>query len=135
MAALVGVELRLGRLPAGIPEGVAFLNIEVLAVAIERHVIVAVAGEAQKLCILIEGIASTGVGNQGEELVASEVVDPGKRSPGSRDDIFPVGVIEIIRASFPFLSFIIQNGVAVAVGKKRKRRADCTDICTIAEND
>ena len=43
--------------PAGIPYGVAILYIIVVSVAVVRHVVVAVSGEAQELCILIEAVA------------------------------------------------------------------------------
>ena len=43
VAALIGVELCLGRLPAGIPDGIAVLYVEIFAVGIVGNVIVAVA--------------------------------------------------------------------------------------------
>ena len=41
-----------------------------------RHVVVAVAGDAAQLGVLVEGIAVAGVGDQGEEVLVAEVVDP-----------------------------------------------------------
>ena len=40
------------------------------------HVVVAVAGDAAQLGVLVEGIAAAGVGDQGEEVLVAEVVDP-----------------------------------------------------------
>lgn len=41
-----------------------------------RHVVVAVAGDAAQLGVLVEGIAAAGVGDQAEEVLVAEVVDP-----------------------------------------------------------
>ena len=95
MAALIEVEFRLRRLPGRIPDGAAVLDVEVLAVAVIGDIVVAIAGDAQELRILIEGIAAAGVGDQREEVLVPKVVNPGKRRSGCRDDILPVCVIEV----------------------------------------
>lgn len=41
-----------------------------------RHVVVSVAGDAAQLGVLVEGIAAAGVGDQAEEVLVAEVVDP-----------------------------------------------------------
>ena len=49
VAALIAVQLCLGGLPAGVPDGIAVLDIEIVAVAVQRHGIVAVTGQAEQL--------------------------------------------------------------------------------------
>ena len=94
VAAFVAVKFGLGRLPAGIPDRVAILYVEIFAVAVGRHIVVTVTGQAQQLGILIEGIAAAGVGNKTEELVAAQVVDPGERSLRGSDYIFLICIIK-----------------------------------------
>ena len=43
----------------------------------------------------IETVAASGVADQGKEVFAAEVVDPGKRSLWGSDDVFFCGIIEI----------------------------------------
>jgi hypothetical protein len=95
VAAFIGVQLRFGRLPAGIPDGIPVFNIDVFAVAVIGLVIIAVSGDPEELGVLIEGIASAGIGDQTEEVSVSQVVDPGQRRPGRRNDIFASVVIKI----------------------------------------
>ena len=64
VSAFVGIQLCSGRLPSGIPDAFAILNIEVLAVIIIGNVVVTITCKPQKLCILIESIAAAGVGDQ-----------------------------------------------------------------------
>ena len=52
VAAFIGVEAGFDRLPAGIPDRVPVLNVKIFSVDIRRHVIVAVAGQTQELCVL-----------------------------------------------------------------------------------
>ena len=76
VAAFVEIERGLAGLPAGAPDGVAIFYIEITASGIHRHPVVAVAGETPEFGVTIEGVASCGVGNQREECLVSEVVDP-----------------------------------------------------------
>ena len=95
VTALVTVKFRLGRLPAGIPDCVSILYIYVLSVAVVGNIIVTISCNAQKPCIFIKRIAAACVGDQRKEVLVAQIVDPGKRSLGSGDDILPVCVIEI----------------------------------------
>ena len=95
MTALVRIQLGLRRLPAGIPYGISILNIQIFAVDVCRYIIVTITGQTQQFGILIEGISAAGVGYQTEKLVASQIVDPGKRSLGSSDDIFLMHIIKM----------------------------------------
>ena len=74
MAALIAVKLCLSGHPARIPHLPVFVNIVVMSVGIQRNVIVAVSGEAQKLGIFIEAVPSSCVGNKGEKVLASQVM-------------------------------------------------------------
>ena len=100
MTALVAVQFSLGGLPAGIPDGIAILNIEVFAVDIPGNAVVAITGHTQKLSILIKGVAAAGVGNQTKELVATQIVDPGQGSFWGGDHIFLMGIIEKTKFHF-----------------------------------
>ena len=95
VTALVTVKFCLGRLPAGIPDCVSILYIYVLSVAVVGNIIVTISCNAQKPCIFIKRIAAACVGDQRKEVLVAQIVDPGKRSLGSGDDILPVCVIEI----------------------------------------
>ena len=53
-----GIKLRLCRLPAGIPDGVSVLYVIVASSVVQRAVVVAVSGDAKKLCIFIKGISA-----------------------------------------------------------------------------
>ena len=92
---LIIVERCLGRLPSRIPDRIAVLNIEVMAVAVLRRVVVAESCKTEKLGVFIEAVPAAGVRDHGEEFFASEVVDPGKRRFRGRDHIFFVLVIKI----------------------------------------
>ena len=107
MSAFVGIKLGLGWLPAWIPYGIAVFYIEVFAIGIIRNIIITITCQTKQLRILIESISTTGIGYQGKEFITSQIVDPGKRSFGSRDDVFTVGVIEITKFHIVF-SFTIE---------------------------
>ena len=76
MAALIGIQLCLYGLPAGIPDGITVFDIEIFAVHIPRDIIVAVTGQPEQLGILIKGITAAGIGYQAEKIIAAKVVDP-----------------------------------------------------------
>ena len=58
VAALIAVQLRLSGLPAGIPYGLAVFDIIVTSAGIHGQFVVAVAGQTEKLGILVEGVAA-----------------------------------------------------------------------------
>ena len=95
VAAFIAVELGVGRLPAGIPDLGSIFYIEILPVVIIGNIVVTVSGETEQFCIFIETVAAACIGNQRKEVRVSEVVDPGKRCSGGRNDIFPMIIIEI----------------------------------------
>ena len=67
--ALIGIQLGLCGHPSRIPDCIAFLNIVVMTVAIHRNVVVAVAGDAKELGVLIKAVTAAGVGDQGKEIL------------------------------------------------------------------
>ena len=113
VAALVGIDFGTGRLPAGIPDARAVLYIEIDAVRIEGDIVVAVAGNAEELGVLIESIAAGRIGDEAEEVPVPEVVDPGERGPRRRNDVLPCGVVEVTVLHGCVASFVFKN--------KRKR--------------
>ena len=66
MTALVAVKVSLYRLPARIPDSipVSVLYIEILTVIVIRDIVVSIPCKAEKLSVLIEGVASAGVRDQ-----------------------------------------------------------------------
>ncbi len=64
MTTLVTVKICLSGFPAWVPDSVSFFNVEVFAVDVVWHIIVAVARHAQKFCVFIKSITAAGVGNQ-----------------------------------------------------------------------
>lgn len=76
VTALVAVEWSLAGLPSGIPHGVAVLDIEIAAAIVHRHTIVSVAGDTPEFCVLVEGIAACCIGDEREEILVSQIVDP-----------------------------------------------------------
>ena len=95
MMALVGIERRLGRLPARVPDGIAVLDVVVASVLIERRIVITVTGQTQKFCVLVEAVSAAGVGNQRKEVLRSKIVDPRKRSLRACDDILFFRIIKM----------------------------------------
>ena len=104
MAAGIFVKFRLNRLPAGVPDGIAFLDVEIAAIGIGGDVIVAVTRDTAELCILVEAITTCRVGDQAEECLAAQIIDPWQRRFGVGDDVLAVCVIEMseLHRSTPF---------------------------------
>ena len=71
MTAGIAVQFGLNRLPAGIPNGIAVLDVIIPSALIQTTVVVAVTGQPQQLGILIERVAACGVGDQAEKFIAS----------------------------------------------------------------
>ena len=95
MTALVAVKRGLARLPARIPDAVSVLYVEITPAVVHRNAIVAIAGNAAELCILVERVTSRRVADQREEIIVAQVVDPriwGRWSDGHE---FPRGVVKI----------------------------------------
>ena len=95
VSAGIAVERCSGRLPAGIPDRIAILNIEVMSVRIERRVVVAITCEAEKLGVFIKSVSAAGIGNQCEEFFTAEIIDPGKRCLWGCDYILFFLIVEM----------------------------------------
>ncbi len=102
VAALVAVEGRLAGFPSGIPDDSLLFtlssllyNIEISSAVVHGHAVVAVARDAAELGVLEERVAAGGIGNQGEEVLVAQVVDPGPGRLGIGDDIFAMCVVEM----------------------------------------
>jgi len=95
VAAGVAVQLGLGGLPAGVPHGIAILDVNVMAVHIQRRTVVAVTGQAAHPRVAVKAVAACRVGDKAEEVLAAKVVDPGQGSARGGDDIFFACVIKM----------------------------------------
>ena len=95
MAALIGVQGRFAGFPSGVPDCIPVLDVEITPYTIHRHAVIAVTGYTAELGILIKIIAASGVTDQTEEILVSEVIDPWKWRLGIRDDIFAMNIVEI----------------------------------------
>ena len=70
-------------------------QVDVAPAAVERRVVVAVAGQPAQAGIPVEGIAAGGVRDDPEIGLAAQVVDPGQGRVGPGDDVLAVRVIEV----------------------------------------
>ncbi len=95
VAAAVGVQISLDRLPARVPDAVAVLDIIVVAPAVHGAVVIAVSGQAEKLGIFIETVATGRVGNQSEKVLGSQVVNPGEGSFRSSNNILSFLIVKM----------------------------------------
>ena len=95
VAALIGVQLGFRGLPTGVPDGIAVLDIEIVAVAVQRHGIVAVTGQAEQLGVFIKAVSSGSIGNQRKEAIHSQIIDPGKGRFRGLDDIFFICIVKM----------------------------------------
>ena len=113
LTALVGVERGLARQEGGRP-GVDRLGVDCVGVhqaqvvvaraVVSRNVVVTVTGDAAQLCVLVEGVAAAGIGDQGEEVFVAEIIDPWQRGCWGLDHVFAGGVIEMAVLHSWFLS-------------------------------
>ena len=96
VAAFVAVQGGFGGEESGVPCFFAgFLNIIEAAAVIPGDCVVAVAEDPLQLGIPIEAVSAGGIGNHAEEILAAQIIDPGKRGGGGGDYIFPPGIIKI----------------------------------------
>ena len=96
------IQRRFDRLPSRIPDRVAVFNIEVFPAGIRRHIVVAIARQAQHQGIPIKGIAARGVADQRKEVIAPQIIDPRIRRirPGNDECfrlIIKISVIHVFR--------------------------------------
>ena len=95
MAALVAVEWGFTRFPTRIPDGIAFLDVEVTSAIIHRNPIVAITGDATELGILIERITTGCIGDEREEILVAQIVDPRPWSLWICNHVLAIGVIKM----------------------------------------
>mgnify|MGYP006994483320 CR=1 FL=1 len=95
VAALVAIQRRFDRHEPRRPDHAAVVDVEILPARVGRHIVVAVAGQAQHARVLIEAVAAARVAHQGEERFAAQIVDPGRRRLRLGDDVFPRRVVKI----------------------------------------
>ena len=94
VTALIGIQFCFDRLPAGVPYGIFIFDVKIFPVAVPGNIVIAVTGQAEKFCILIEGISAAGVGNQSEEIPASQIINPGKGRFGRCNYIFLMRIVK-----------------------------------------
>jgi hypothetical protein len=82
--ALIAVQGGLAGLPAGIPHAVSILDIIIPAPCVHGNAVIPVTQDAAELGVPAEAITACGVGNEGEEILRTHVVDPrpGRIRPG-----------------------------------------------------
>ena len=95
VAAGVTVQFRLGGLPARVPDGAAIVDVDAVAVHVQRGIVVAVAGQPPQPGIPVKAVTAAGVGHQTEKVLAAQIVDPGQGSAGRVDHIFPARIIKM----------------------------------------
>ena len=95
VAAAIAVQGGPGRQEGGAPDRVPVADIEAAPALVVGRIVVAETGDAPQLGVPIEGVAAAGVGDQGEEALVAQVVDPGQGRIGTGDDIFPGLVVKI----------------------------------------
>ena len=95
MPALIALQRRFARFPAGIPHAVSVLYIIIPASGIHGDAVIAVAQDAAEFGILAEAIAAGSVGNEGEEILRTHVVDPRPRRIRPGYHIFAGSVVKM----------------------------------------
>ena len=96
VTAFVSIQSRSGGQETGVPGFFAgFLNVVKASAVVTGYRIIAVTQDTLELCIPIEAVAATGVGNHAKKVLAAQIVDPGQGRCGRGDHILPTGVIEI----------------------------------------
>ena len=99
MSALVEVEWRLAGFPTRIPNralSIFLINdVKVSATVVHRYPIVTIAGDAAEFCILVEGVSTSGVRDEREEVFVAQIVDPRPRCLRVGNHILTMFVIEM----------------------------------------
>ena len=107
MAAFIGVQRRFAGFPARVPNSIPILDIEITSYTIHRHAVIAITGYTAELGILIKIIAASGVTDQTEEILVSQIIDPRERCLRSRDYILTMLVIKISVIRISHLSWLV----------------------------
>ena len=84
----IAVQLRFRGLPAGVPDGIAVLDVNMEALLIDRAVVVAVAGQPAQPRVAIEAVAARRIRQECEKILAPQVVDPRQRRARACDQVF-----------------------------------------------
>ena len=132
MAAAVTVQRGLGGLPARIPYGFAILDVDPVAVHVQRGVIVAVTGQAAHPGVPVKAVTARRVGNQTEEVLAAKVVDPRQGCLRGGDDIFFILVIKISELHNASSLKLRLVRWAVRRLRKRLRRCERSNLITLS---
>ncbi len=103
VTALVRVELSLDRLPCDAPYIVVIVYVEVTSACIGGNVVVTITGNSEQSCVLIEAITAGSVGEQSEEVLTSEIVDPRVRCIGTSYAILTCSIVKktVFHKCFP----------------------------------
>ena len=115
VAAAVGVQFGLGGLPAGVPDRAAVIDVDAVAVHVQRRVVVTVAGDAAQPCVTVKAVSAAGVGHQTEKILTAQIVDPRQGRAGRIDHIFPVHVIKMSESHRSSSSFAENRKRAAAI--------------------
>ena len=106
MAALIEVQGSLARFPARRPDRSLVIDIEITSAVVHRDIVVAVTGYTTELRVLVEGISAGRVGDQREEVLVAEVVDPRPRCLRVGDHIFPTLIIKVSESLFHITEYL-----------------------------
>ena len=80
MTTFIEVERSLHGFPSRTPDAVAILDIEISASVVHRHIIISIPSKPAELGILEKRITASRVGNEREEILVAQIVDPRPRS-------------------------------------------------------
>ena len=79
----------------GAPDISPIIDGEDTSPSVDGHIVVAVTQQAPHLGITVEGVAASGVGNEGEEVLGAQVVDPGVRGVWGGNNVLACCVVEV----------------------------------------
>ena len=82
------------------------IYIEIASAHINGNVVIAIARDAAKSCVLVEAVTACCIGDKREEALGSEVVYPRVRGLWRGDDVLLVGVIEVTEFHWFYQSFL-----------------------------
>lgn len=95
VSALVKVKRSLAGFPPRIPYRLPVLDVKIPATVVHGHVIVAITRDPPELSVLVETVTTRSVGDQREEVLIAEIVDPRPRRLWIGDDILAVSIIKM----------------------------------------
>ncbi len=94
VTALIRIKLSLDGLPCDAPNIVVIVYVEVTSACIGGYVVVAITGKSEQSCILVEAVTAGSVGEQSEEVLTAEIVDPRVRCIGTSYAIFTGRIVK-----------------------------------------